>query len=141
MCRESNENQKIVLSSTAEKKKCLLLIRSEKNCMFKLGVEKSLILKRNHSPHVSKWSAPKSYNKKYFIFEDKDHKLSKCSGRGGGGSYNIYCKKKVLLHYIYKNYRLSKKLIKKEITFLCFPEARQQRQLLTDYGNRDLLGC
>ena len=44
VCGESNElnHEKIVLCSTAEKKNCLLLIRSEKNCTFKLGVEKKI---------------------------------------------------------------------------------------------------
>ena len=44
--RESNEinGEKIVLSFTAEKKNCLLLIRSEKNCTFKLGVEKKSLI-------------------------------------------------------------------------------------------------
>ena len=54
---ESNEinREKIVLSFTAQKKNCLLLIRSEKNCTIKLGVEK----KFDHEgktiapPHVS----------------------------------------------------------------------------------------
>ena len=56
VCGESNEinGEKIVLIFTPEKKK-LLLIRSEKNCTFKLGVEK----KFDHEgktiahPHVS----------------------------------------------------------------------------------------
>ena len=53
--------KKIVLSFTAEKKNCLLLIRSEKNCTFKLGVEKkSLITKEKPWPPPRiKWSAPK----------------------------------------------------------------------------------
>ena len=34
--------EKIVLSFTVEQKNCLLLIRSEKNCTFKLGVEKKV---------------------------------------------------------------------------------------------------
>ena len=54
VCRESNEInfKKIVLRSIAEKKKCLLLVRYEKNCRptSKLGVEKSLTTKTNHNP-------------------------------------------------------------------------------------------
>ena len=42
LCGESNEInvKKIVLSFTAEKKLFAFLIRSEKNCTFKLGVKK-----------------------------------------------------------------------------------------------------
>ena len=52
VCGESSEinGEKIVLCWTAEKENCLLLKRSEKNCMFKLAVEKSLITKKHHSP-------------------------------------------------------------------------------------------
>ena len=46
--------KKIVLSFTAEKKNCLLLIRSEKNCTFKLGVEKKF-------DHEGKTIAPPMY--------------------------------------------------------------------------------
>ena len=47
MCEESNgiTGEKIVL--------CLLLIRSEKNCTFKLRVGKKFDHKKNHAPHVS----------------------------------------------------------------------------------------
>ena len=45
--------EKIVLCSTAEKKNCLLLIRSEKNCTFKLAVEKNVVTQRK-----TIWSAP-----------------------------------------------------------------------------------
>ena len=57
VCGESNEinGEKKFLGFTAEKKNCLLLIRSEKNCTFKLGVQKKFDHERkNHSPpHVS----------------------------------------------------------------------------------------
>ena len=45
---ESSETygEKIVLCSTAEKKNCLLLIRFEKNCTFKLAVEKNVVRQR-----------------------------------------------------------------------------------------------
>ena len=61
VCGESNEinGEKIVLSFTPDKKNCLLLIMSEKNCTFKLAVEKSLITEKKHSPPCIKWSAPK----------------------------------------------------------------------------------
>ena len=53
VCGESNEinGEKNCFSCSIAEKKCLLLIRSENNCMFKLGLEKkSLITKKNHSP-------------------------------------------------------------------------------------------
>ena len=59
--RESNEinGEKIVLSFTAEKK-LFGLIRSEKNCTFKLGVEKKFDPEgKTIAPPRIKWSAPK----------------------------------------------------------------------------------
>ena len=51
--------KKIVLCSTAEKKLFAFDKDQEKNCSFKLAVEKSLIKKKNHSPPppIIKWSA------------------------------------------------------------------------------------
>ena len=48
--------KKNVLCSTAEKKNKLLLIRCEKNCMFKPGIKKSLSVRKTLAPpppHVS----------------------------------------------------------------------------------------
>ena len=46
--------EKNVSCLTAEKKNCLLLIRSENNCTFKLGVEKCFIKKKTIAlPHKS----------------------------------------------------------------------------------------
>ena len=61
VCRESNEKhgEKIVLCSTAGKKNCLLLIRSEKIVRLSWESKKSLIMKKNHSPpHVSNGPPP-----------------------------------------------------------------------------------
>ena len=50
VCGESNEinGEKTVMCSTSEKN-CLLFLRSEK-IVFKLGVKKSLITKKNYTP-------------------------------------------------------------------------------------------
>ena len=56
------------------RKKCFLLIRSEKICTFKLGVEKTLIMKKNHSPSPRiKWSAPKTYIRINSSMPKEDH--------------------------------------------------------------------
>ena len=75
-CGESNEIivKKNVWSCTAEKKNCLLLIRSEKNCTFKLGVEKKVDYegKTIAPPPRIKWSAPNlsklHYQKPGFLY-------------------------------------------------------------------------
>ena len=55
--RESNEinGEEIVLCLIAQKKNCLLLIRSEKNCTFNLDVKKKFDHKEKPQPppHVS----------------------------------------------------------------------------------------
>ena len=60
VCGESNKitGEKFVVYSNAEKKNCVLLIRSEKKCTFKLRVKKSIIMKKKHAPPRTKWSAP-----------------------------------------------------------------------------------